>query len=56
MAQSTEPPAVSARATPPPAASDENIWIKCPTCKEISFRKEVERWSAIVKAANITVD
>ena len=43
MAQSTEPPAVSARAAPPPAASDENIWTKCPTCKEISFRKEVER-------------
>jgi acetyl-CoA carboxylase carboxyl transferase subunit beta len=43
MAQSTEPPAVSARAAPQPAASDENIWIKCPTCKEISFRKEVER-------------
>ncbi|MBV8138520.1 MAG: acetyl-CoA carboxylase carboxyltransferase subunit beta [Deltaproteobacteria bacterium] len=42
MAQSTEPPAVSARAAPP-AASDENIWTKCPTCKEISFRKEVER-------------
>jgi len=41
MAQSTEPPAVSA--APPPAASDENIWTKCPTCKEISFRKEVER-------------
>jgi acetyl-CoA carboxylase carboxyl transferase subunit beta len=43
MAQSTEPPALSARAAPPPAASDENIWTKCPTCKEISFRKEVER-------------
>jgi len=43
MAQSTEPPAVSARAAPQPAAGDENIWIKCPTCKEISFRKEVER-------------
>ena len=43
MAQSTEPPSVSARAAPPPAASDENIWTKCPTCKEISFRKEVER-------------
>jgi acetyl-CoA carboxylase carboxyl transferase subunit beta len=43
MAQSTEPPAVPAHAAPPPAASDENIWTKCPTCKEISFRKEVER-------------
>ena len=42
MAQNTEPPAVSAPAAPP-AASDENIWTKCPTCKEISFRKEVER-------------
>ena len=43
MAQNTEPPAVSAHAAPPPAASDENIWTKCPTCREISFRKEVER-------------
>jgi acetyl-CoA carboxylase carboxyl transferase subunit beta len=43
MAQSTEPPAVPAHAAPPPTASDENIWTKCPTCKEISFRKEVER-------------
>src|SRR5215467_13370176 len=43
MAQSTEPPAVSSHAAPPPAASDENIWTKCPTCKEIAFRKEVER-------------
>jgi acetyl-CoA carboxylase carboxyl transferase subunit beta len=43
MAQGTEPPAVSPRAAPPPAASDENIWTKCPTCREISFRKEVER-------------
>jgi acetyl-CoA carboxylase carboxyl transferase subunit beta len=42
MAQSTEPPGVAARAAPP-ATSDENIWTKCPTCKEISFRKEVER-------------
>jgi acetyl-CoA carboxylase carboxyl transferase subunit beta len=44
MAQSPEPPAVSARAVPTAqAASDENIWTKCPTCKEIAFRKEVER-------------
>jgi acetyl-CoA carboxylase carboxyl transferase subunit beta len=42
MAQSSEPPAVSVRAALP-APSDENIWTKCPTCKEISFRKEVER-------------
>jgi acetyl-CoA carboxylase carboxyl transferase subunit beta len=44
MAQSPEPPAVSARAVPTAqAAGDENIWTKCPTCKEIAFRKEVER-------------
>jgi len=43
MAQGTEPPALSPRAAPPAAASDENIWTKCPTCREISFRKEVER-------------
>jgi len=44
MAQSGEPPAVSARAVPPALAiNDENIWTKCPTCKEIAFRKEVER-------------
>ena len=43
MAQSTEPPAVSVRAGPSAAASDDNIWTKCPTCKEISCRKEVER-------------
>ena len=24
-------------------AADENIWVKCPGCKEIAFRKEVER-------------
>ncbi|MGC1677818.1 MAG: acetyl-CoA carboxylase, carboxyltransferase subunit beta [Candidatus Binataceae bacterium] len=33
---------------PPPAAAQaqtpsDDIWSKCPTCKEISFRKEVER-------------
>jgi acetyl-CoA carboxylase carboxyl transferase subunit beta len=27
----------------PPAASSEDIWVKCPGCKEITFRKEVER-------------
>jgi acetyl-CoA carboxylase carboxyl transferase subunit beta len=43
MAQGTEPPAVSPRGAPPAAAGDENIWTKCPTCREISFRKEVER-------------
>jgi len=44
MAQSGEPPAVSARAVPPALAiNDENLWTKCPTCKEIAFRKEVER-------------
>jgi acetyl-CoA carboxylase carboxyl transferase subunit beta len=25
------------------AAADENIWVKCPGCREIAFRKEVER-------------
>jgi acetyl-CoA carboxylase carboxyl transferase subunit beta len=25
------------------SAADENIWVKCPGCREISFRKEVER-------------
>ena len=34
--------------SPPPAAPQaqapsDDIWSKCPTCKEISFRKEVER-------------
>src|SRR5689334_9714963 len=24
-------------------AADENIWVKCPGCREIAFRKEVER-------------
>lgn len=35
--ESQSPPAAAA-----PAPSDD-IWSKCPTCKEISFRKEVER-------------
>jgi len=25
------------------SAADENLWVKCPGCREISFRKEVER-------------
>src|SRR5487761_1609638 len=25
------------------SAADENIWVKCPKCREIAFRKEVER-------------
>ena len=25
------------------SAADENIWVKCPGCREIAFRKEVER-------------
>jgi acetyl-CoA carboxylase carboxyl transferase subunit beta len=29
--------------TPVEAAVTEDIWSKCPTCKEIAFRKEVER-------------
>src|SRR5262245_30573306 len=43
MAQSTEPRGGSTHGTPAPPAGDENIWTKCPTCKEIAFRKEVER-------------
>jgi len=44
MAQNTEPQPTPARPTtqPAPAPSDD-IWTKCPTCKEIAFRKEVER-------------
>ncbi len=44
MAQNTEPQPDPARANaqPAPAPSDD-IWTKCPTCKEIAFRKEVER-------------
>jgi len=29
--------------TPPVANATDDIWLKCPGCKEISFRKEVER-------------
>jgi acetyl-CoA carboxylase carboxyl transferase subunit beta len=36
------PPANSHPQTAAPAPSDD-IWSKCPTCKEITFRKEVER-------------
>ena len=25
------------------SGADENIWVKCPGCREIAFRKEVER-------------
>ena len=28
---------------PAEAAASEDIWVKCPSCKEIAFRKEVER-------------
>ena len=42
--QSTEPPADAARIAPnPPHTASDDIWVKCSTCKEISFRKEVER-------------
>jgi len=27
----------------PQAAADDNIWIKCPSCREVAFHKEVER-------------
>src|SRR5258706_1032627 len=26
-----------------PASAAEDIWVKCPSCREIIFRKEVER-------------
>jgi len=29
--------------SPAQNAADENIWVKCPGCREIAFRKEVER-------------
>src|SRR5215467_368141 len=43
--QSTEPPMEPSRnvATQPAQAPSDDIWTKCPTCKEIAFRKEVER-------------
>jgi acetyl-CoA carboxylase carboxyl transferase subunit beta len=31
------------RATAAQSAAEENIWVKCPGCREIAFRKEVER-------------
>src|SRR5260221_3237918 len=31
------------RAPAAQCAADENIWVECPGCREISFRKEVER-------------
>ena len=44
MAQTSEPPALPARPAAQPAqAPSDDIWTKCPTCKEIAFRKEVER-------------
>jgi acetyl-CoA carboxylase carboxyl transferase subunit beta len=30
-------------ASPPTAGAADDIWLKCPGCKEIAFRKEVER-------------
>jgi len=44
MAQNTDPPTEPARTAPQAAPTpSEDIWTKCPTCKEIAFRKEVER-------------
>ncbi|MGH7781472.1 MAG: acetyl-CoA carboxylase, carboxyltransferase subunit beta [Candidatus Binataceae bacterium] len=45
--EETEPPRVEP-VSPPPAPEhaqtpSDDIWTKCPACKEISFRKEVER-------------
>lgn len=31
------------RAAAAAGAADENMWVKCPGCREIAFRKEVER-------------
>jgi acetyl-CoA carboxylase carboxyl transferase subunit beta len=31
------------RAAAAHGAADENLWVKCPGCREIAFRKEVER-------------
>lgn len=28
---------------PPPAAGADDIWVKCPSCREVAFHKEVER-------------
>jgi acetyl-CoA carboxylase carboxyl transferase subunit beta len=47
MAQNSEPPVEPARTAPqvsqPSQTPSDDIWTKCPTCKEIAFRKEVER-------------
>ena len=45
MAETTTPPVEPARTAQQPAtqAPGDDIWTKCPTCKEIAFRKEVER-------------
>src|SRR5258707_14617683 len=38
-----EPGERAAAAQAAQSAADENIWVKCPGCREIAFRKEVER-------------
>ncbi len=47
MASQEIEPIVESQSSPPAAAPaqtpSDDIWSKCPTCKEISFRKEVER-------------
>jgi acetyl-CoA carboxylase carboxyl transferase subunit beta len=47
MAREEIEPTVESQSPPPAAAQaqtpSDDIWSKCPTCKEISFRKEVER-------------
>ncbi len=44
MAHTTESPADPVRTAPQASqAPNDDIWTKCPTCKEIAFRKEVER-------------
>jgi len=42
--ESTErPQPATSDAAQPTAPVSEDIWVKCPSCKEIAFRKEVER-------------
>lgn len=41
MAAAPEP--ANLASPPPNPAADDNIWLKCPGCREIAFRKEVER-------------
>ncbi|HXW85057.1 MAG TPA: acetyl-CoA carboxylase, carboxyltransferase subunit beta [Candidatus Binataceae bacterium] len=42
QSRTTEEATSRAPAAPQPVA-DDNIWIKCPSCREVAFHKEVER-------------